>query len=438
MKPLRLLTAVIVLAVLGAAIWWTNKHPSVDATKKDPTTQKLVPLSGADDVTAIAIDKQGSDPVAVAKTSGKWAVTKPTPLPADQDAASMLVSSIQTLTWDRVVDEHPTDLAAFGLNNSPLQVAVTLKNGKTTKVIWGSDTPAGTDSYAKIDGDPKVYTTPIYTKTGFEKTVNDLRDKQLLTFDQDKMTAFTMTTKNGVIEFGKNAQGDWQLTKPKPFRSDGTLVDDVVRKLKDARMDLTSANADPATAAKEFAAGDKTGIATVTDNSGTETLEIHKSKNGSYYAKSSAVPGVYKLAGEIGDSFGKTADDYRNKKLFDFGFMDPTRLDLNGKGYLKGEDRWLVGSAAFDAASVQSVVDKLRDFAATGFAEKSAGAPVLVVAVTYGDKHRVEKVTFYRDADKWLAQRDDDPTVYTVDSKSVDDLQKDIAAIKPYQAPKKK
>ena len=45
MKPVRLLLAAIVLAVLGGLIWWTNKHPSVDTSKKDPLTQKIVPLS---------------------------------------------------------------------------------------------------------------------------------------------------------------------------------------------------------------------------------------------------------------------------------------------------------------------------------------------------------------------------------------------------------
>jgi hypothetical protein len=117
--------------------------------------------------------------------------------------------------------------------------------------------------------------------------------------------------------------------------------------------------------------------------------------------------------------------------------MDPTRLEINGKPYLKGEDRWLSGSAQFDAPSVQGVVDKLRDLTATGFADKLTGASALVISVTYGDKHRVEKVTFNRDAGAWLAQREGDPTVYTLDPKNVDELQKAIAAIKPYQAPKK-
>ena len=116
------------------------------------------------------------------------------------------------------------------------------------------------------------------------------------------------------------------------MRADSLQVDDLVRKLKDAKMDLTSANSDPKAAAAQFASGEKVGTASTTDNTGTQTVEVHKSKDkdGSYYAKSTAVAGIYKVAGDIGDSLGKGVDDYRNKKLFDFGFNDPTKLEING------------------------------------------------------------------------------------------------------------
>ena len=38
------------------------------------------------------------------------------------------------------------------------------------------------------------------------------------------------------LEFGKNAQGDWQILQPKPMRADGSQIDELVRKLKDARL----------------------------------------------------------------------------------------------------------------------------------------------------------------------------------------------------------
>ena len=58
--------------------------------------------------------------------------------------------------------------------------------------------------------------------------------------------------------------------------------------------------------------------------------------------------------------------------------------------------------------------------------------------MTSGDNHRYEKVTINKDGDCYDAQRENEPTVYVVDAKDVDDLQKAIAGIKPYQAPKPK
>jgi len=215
------------------------------------------------------------------------------------------------------------------------------------------------------------------------------------------------------------------------MRADTLLVDDLIRKLKGANMDISSTDAP-----EQFAKAEKIGTASTTDNSGTQTIEVRKDKD-NYYAKSSAVTGIFKLAGsDLGDAFGKGIEDYRNKKLFDFGFNEVSRLEVNGTAYLKSSDKWISGSNQYDAASVQGVVDKLRDLTSTKFSDKMAGTQALTIGVISGDSHRSEKVTFNKDGDSYDAQRDGEPTVYVVDAKSFDDLRKAIAGIKPYQAPK--
>jgi Domain of unknown function (DUF4340) len=430
MKAGGLFTAIGVLAILGGAIWWSNKHPSTDTKSKTPDTPKIVSVDGKQ-IDTIRISKPGSDPVELAKLANSWEIMKPATMHADQDAVNMLTGSLSTLNADRLIDEHPTDLKEFGLDNPSIEVDFTVKGGKEQKLLLGSDTPAATGTYAKLESDPKVYTVPTVTKTSFDKTSNDLRDKRLLTFNQDQLTSFTIAGKNPAVEFGKNAQGDWQITKPKPMRADSLVVDDLVRKIKDAKMDTASTNA-----AEQYATGERAGTITTTDNSGTQTLEVRKAKDNSYYAKSSAIPGVYKLAGDLGDSFAKGIDDYRNKKLFDFGFNDPTKIDINGTSYQKSGDKWMSGSTQYDAGTVQSVIDKLRDMSATKFAARMAGTQAFAIGVTYGDKHTSEKVTIDKDGDAYDAQRDGDPDVYVLDSKTVDELQKAAAAIKPAQAPK--
>ena len=105
-------------------------------------------------------------------------------------------------------------------------------------------------------------------------------------------------------------------------------VDALVSKLKDAKMDLT----DPDEDAKKFAAiAPKVATATVTDAGGTQTLEVRRDKDKNVYAKSSAVEGIYKVDSDLGDALDKGLDDFRNKKLFDFGFSDPTKIDRQGR-----------------------------------------------------------------------------------------------------------
>lgn len=433
MKPGGLIAALSVLIVLGGLVWYTNKHPETSASKA-PASPKLISVD-AGQIEGIKLIKAVSEPIELAKLAGTWTIVKPTPMPADQDAVNTLTGAVSTLNADRLIDDHPANLAEFGLTSPTTEVDLSLKGGKTVKLLIGSDTPAGTGTYAKLESDPKVYTIPTYTKTSFDKTVNDLRDKRLLTFNQDKLTTVTVTSKGKTIEFNKNAQGDWQIAKPKPMRADSLQVDDLVRKMKDAKMDLTG---DPKAAEAQYASGENAGSVSATDNTGVQTLDIHKGKDGSYYAKSTAVAGIYKVSGDIGDSLGKSADDYRNKKIFDFGFNEVSKLELNGMTYQKSGDKWMSGANAYEAGGIQSVIDKLRELSATSFSDKMGGTQALTIGVTSGDNHRYEKVTIDKNGDVYDAQRNGEPAVYVLDAKSVDDLQKAIAAIKPASAPGKK
>jgi hypothetical protein len=436
MKVGGLFTALGILIVLGGLVWWSNKHPATDA-KTTPATPKLI-TAKPEEFQHITIAKAGADPVELAKLANKWEIVKPVQLHGDEGAIGMLAGTMTTISTDRLIDEHPANLDQFGLANPTFEIDVQTKDGKTTKVLFGADNPAGTGTYAKLESDPKVYTVPVYLKTDLNKTVTDLRDKRLLTFNQDKLTSVTLTSasKGSTVEFGKNAQGDWQITRPKPLRADGMQVDDLIRKLVDAKMDLTSADSDPKAAAGQFASGTKAGVATTTDNTGTQTLEIRKGKNKSYYAKSSAIDGIYKVAGEIGDSMEKTAEDFRNKKVFDFAFNDPTKIEINGTAYQRAGDKWTAGSGQYDSGTLQDVIDKLRDLSATQFADKMTGTQILALGVTSGDNHRYEKVTIDKDGDMYNAQRDGEPAVYVIDAKGMDDVLKAVSGIKPYQAPK--
>jgi hypothetical protein len=260
----------------------------------------------------------------------------------------------------------------------------------------------------------------------------------LLTFDSEKLTRVELNSKGTAIEFGKNNQNEWSIVKPRPLRADNYGVDELVRKLKDARMESTGDDEDAKAAAAKFAAAPRVGVATVTDNSGTQTLEIHKSGE-DYYAKSSVVEGVHKVSKDVGEALAKGIEEYRNKKLFDFGFNDPSKLDLSieGKSYsfVKSGEKWWSNGKEVDVTSIQSLIDKLRELAATKFVETGFTTPVTEITVTSNDGKRVEKVLISKSATGYFARRENEPAIYELDAKAVEEIGRAAADVKPPSPP---
>jgi hypothetical protein len=434
MKPKGLLIAVVLLAVLGGLTWWSNKSQADKSKTPTDTVTKLLSIPD-DQFQEIKIRKVTDEVLSLKRENGKWQMTAPKAMAADQDAAGSMVSALANLNADKVVEEKATDLKPYGLDRPTLDVQIVRKDGKTDHLLIGDDTLNGSGAYAKLANDAKVVTVGSTTKTSLDKRPDDLRDKRLLTFDADKLSRVELTAKGAAVEFGKNGQNEWQIVKPRPLRADGSAVDGLVGKLKDSKMDLTAEDA-----AKQFIAATKVASVAVTDAGGTQTMEVRRDKDKNVFAKSSAVEGLYKVNADLADALEKGVDDFRNKKLFDFGFSDPSLVEVKGTAYTKAGDKWTANGKTMDNGSVQTLIDKLRDLAATKFAEKGGGDPVLAANVVSNSGKRNEKVSISKQGTQYFAQRDGEPSIYELDSKVVEELQKAAADVKvaaPEQ-PKKK
>ncbi|MBV9304724.1 MAG: DUF4340 domain-containing protein [Acidobacteriaceae bacterium] len=440
MKPRNLLIAAILLAALSGVVWWSKRHPeAAQSTPATPSNPKLVDIPEAQ-VQSINLKKKDGPLLTVERKGDKWAITQPQPYATDQDAVNSLASSLSPVSADNVVEDKATDLGKYGLTTPSLTVAVRQKNGKTSDLVFGDDVPAGSLVYARVGTEPKVYAVSSSVKTSFDKGVNDLRDKRLLTFNSNNLSRIELLSGKSDIEFGKSNANDWQIIKPQPYRADNFQVEELLRKLTDAKMDLSTSAGDAKKADTSFASGQPVASAKVSDAGGTQSLDVRKNKD-DYYARSSSVKGVYKVSSDLGKELEKTLDDFRNKKIFDFGFSDPTKIEVTGtpgdKTYTRSGTDWKLNGQVMDSASVQSFIDKLRDLAATKFATSSFSSPVMTLAVTSNDGKRFEKVELAKTNDGYLARRQNEPALYQLDNKAVSDILEAGKAIKPATPSKK-
>lgn len=419
-----LIAATVILAALAVGLYVSNKNEAAKAAKPPAdTTTKMVSLLEPN-IKRIEIKRKDEDVVLERAGGGKWQITAPGAYGADQDTANTLAMSAATIAADRVIEEKASDLAAYGLKDPAVEVDIGTKDGKTTKVLLGDDNPTGSTAYAMLAGDPRVFGIISSVKTGLTKSVKDLRDKRLLTFDQDKVSRLELQAKKQDVEFGRD-KDQWQIVKPKPLRADGLQVEELLRKVKDAKMDLSLSDEDSKKAAAAFAAGVVVATIKVTDPSGTQELQIHKNKD-DYYAKSSVVEGVYKVPADLGTGVDKGVDDFRNKKLLDFGFNDPGKIELHAEGksysFQKSGENWISGGKKLDSTSVQNLIDKLRELSAAKFVDTGFTTPVVDVSVTSNEGKRVEKVSFSKSDKTYIGRRENEPALYEVDAKNVDDM----------------
>lgn len=431
MKNRGLLFAAAVLTALGGVLYWSNHHkPAETVQAAVDTPPKILSLNDSD-VNRVELKKKDGAYLVLQKQDGKWQITSPQQLRADDSAVSGMISSLSSLSSDRLVEDKADNLAQFGLSSPALEVDVSGKND-THKLLIGDDTPTGGGSYAKLESDPRIFTIASYTKSNIDKSVNDLRDKRLVTAEPDKVSRIDLNANGQQLEFGRN-KDQWQILKPKPLRADSFAVDELVRKLTDAKMDLTSD--DQKKAASAFAAGKPVATAVLTTDSGNQELQVRKNKD-DYYAKSSIVAGVYKVSTDVGEGLNKKLDDFRNKKLFEFGYTDPDRIEIrkDSKPYFltKGSDDWWSGDGKkLDLASAEAVLDKLRDLQATKFVDSGFGTPILEAYISSNNGKRVEKVQVSKSGTAYIAKRENDPSLYVLDSKAVDELQKAVSDLKP-------
>jgi hypothetical protein len=433
MKQRGLIVAAVVLAALTGALYWSDHHKPADTTQASTDASiKILAVKEAD-ISKFALKKNGTEQVGAERNSaGQWHITSPTSLPADQNAVSSLLGTFSSLNSERLVEDKAGTLAPYGLDAPKLEIDLTEKN-QTQKLLLGDETPAGNGMYVKLDGDPRVFTIPKNDETSIDKTANDLRDKRLLTLNSDKVSQVDLTAKKQEITFGRN-KDEWQIVKPRPLRADSGEVDDLVRALTDARMEVDASD-DPKKDSSAFATGTLVATAKLTAESGTQELQVRKNKD-DYYAKSSAVEGIYKVPATLGQAVDKNLEDFRNKKLFDLGSADPNKIEIHdgSKTYFltrSGEDWWSGSAKKMDAATVDDLVEKIRDLSASKFVDSGLASPLIDITVTSNDGKRVEKATISKAGDKYIAKRENEPALYQLDDKAIDDLKKSAEGIKP-------
>jgi hypothetical protein len=420
MKRGRSFLLLLVAALgLGAYIYFVE-------SKRDPlgetTTKEKVFTAASADFEEVEIRAASGEVASLRKTNGLWELVAPTPLRTDAGAIGALLSTLDSLEIQHVIDDAPASPADFGLAPARFSVAVRASAAaEFTPRDVGRQTPTGGDLYARVAGQPRVFLISGWLEDSLNKTPFALRDKTALRFERGSADALTIdATGATALTFAKKGE-DWRFSSPWDARADFNQVDGLVGRLFQARMTSIVVE-DGAADLRQYGLDRPQATATVGAGSTRATLAIGgKAEDGSLYARDLSRPLVFTVEASLLDELKKNPDDLRRRDLFEFRSYSALRVEatIDGRTWIfeKQEaeppadasapappDTWKLTAPEardIDQAAVADLLMTASNLRAESFAVRAHGAgEVLRLSVRFGDNAspRTEDVRFLRAA----------------------------------------
>ncbi len=427
---------VLVLAGLVGYIYFVDSKQEPSGTT---TKEKLFGSLQADDIEEVQVKSADGETTRLQKADGNWQLVEPVKAAADTSEITTIASSLASLEIQRVVDENPADLKQYGLEPARVEVAFRPKGEKELKRVQiGEKTPTGTDLYARLPDQKRVFLVSSFLDSTFNKNTFALRDRRILVFDRNMVDGLELTSGSSKTQLVKSG-AEWRLASPISVRADFAAVEGALERLSSTQMQsiVEPEGKDLA----KFGLTKPTGTIVIKTGSSSATLTLGSTENALLHARDSSRPMVFTIAPILREDVIRSVNEFRRKDLFDGRAFTAAKVEIKRGAETialeksKGKDNadvWKSSGKDIDSAKADDLLTKLTALRAASFEDQphaSLKAPALVVTVHFGE-NKQETVTIGRSGTDVFASRSDEPGTAKVDGTGLDDVMKAIDEVK--------
>ena len=404
----------IILLVLAAALGGYLYFIDAKKPVADEKAKEKIFTADATKVDQLEVKSATGEVTSLKKDAAGWTIVKPIQGPADQNNASDVAASVASLEQDRVVDENPTDLKAYGLAPPRIEVAFNVAGEKEPKrILVGDKNPTGMGLYAKLPNDKRVFLVSNGLETSLNRSTFDLRDKTALKFDATKVDAVELTSKNQTVRVVKTGD-EWKLVKPLETPADYTSVEGLIGQLQSAQMMALKDKPEDLKDLKVYGLDKPEVTATLSSGASSVVLQLGGTADTvTLWARDPSKPAVFSIGNGLAEELRKTVNDLRRKEIFDFRPFNATRFEITrGKDTkvferVKGTganapDTWKQTAPVIktvDASNFEGALLEFSNLRADGFIDKPDAAtgvnnPIATITVKFDEGKKEEQVKF--------------------------------------------
>ena len=162
------LRSFIILLVIGIPLFWYTYRESKKGPVDDTPKHDKVFSVDASKIDEIEVKSESGERTTLQRKGSDWTIVQPAPAPTDQATVSGITSNLASMEIQRVIEENPGDVAEFGLATPRVEVAFKA-GGQQHRLQIGQKTPAGTDVYARLADQKRVFLVSSISRVHFQQ-----------------------------------------------------------------------------------------------------------------------------------------------------------------------------------------------------------------------------------------------------------------------------
>ncbi len=461
MRPRSLLILFLVVAALGAFVWFFERDlPSTDERAEQA---KKVLVFEPEEVTGLTIERGGEvvrfeRPAAVAPEderedgqtaaeegasadAASWRIAEPLEARADEDSIAGVLERLSDLEKERTLEEFVPEDAGLASPGTSVRVR-TADDEWTLKV--GEQIPASSNVLVTVEGRTEAYVVAGGFRDDLDKKPGEWRSKDAFPFDRSEISRLRLLGAGGEDEIVLEKSGDdFRVVAPYSDEADQDQVTDLLDELTgltiEAFLDqpgpLTDLGLEPAEATVRATLGSgedvEVRLGAARDEDAGKRFAL---TGGQVFETETDLAGLVLTAG---DDWRST--DWTGLEVYE---IDSFTLRQDGVGLTleRSDGDWLRGEDKIAYTTASDVLYAVADTEAERIVDAGSvtlGEPMMEIEL--GAKEGAESLRLYPESDGvYPAVREGRSAVLMLSRESVDELRRKIDAVRdaePVPAP---
>ena len=239
-KTTLILLVVFILLLVGVIL---IEHRSERAQEKREREAKLTDYQ-ASEVEKISLKSESGEKITIERDqTGHWKIIEPLEAEADEYEINSLVENFASLSFEKVVEEEVSDPALYEIPKK--EVSFWLKgHSQPITIQIGMENPIDNTLYAKRADQSQVVLLPGHLKYYLDKTLFDLRKKDIMTFDTASVLAIELRAKENNWKV-KRREENWYFLQPVEALASKSKIENLLDSLSRLRAkDFLAENKD--------------------------------------------------------------------------------------------------------------------------------------------------------------------------------------------------